>query len=182
MTTRLVTPHSTNSLILIGMPGSGKSTLGARLAKTLMKGFIDTDKLIEQQHQQTLQDIVDQQGYLALRQVEESVLLGINCTDHIIATGGSAVYSPSAMEHLGHLGLIIFLDTPLTELEQRIRNMNSRGLAKQPEQSFAELFDERHPLYLRYADIRIDCRNKTQQQILDEIICYEGDSYSDMDA
>lgn len=174
--------RNTNSLILIGMPGSGKSTLGAMLAQILMKNFIDTDILIEQQTGQTLQEIVDQQGYMALRQLEENILLRINYTDHIIATGGSAVYSNAAMEHLGHLGLIIFLDVPKDELEQRIGNMNSRGLARQPDQSFAALFNERHPLYLQYADLTINCNHKTQRQILEEIICYEGDMYNEMDA
>lgn len=182
MTIQKLLQRNTNSLVLIGMPGSGKSTLGAMLAEALIKSFIDTDVLIEQQTQQTLQDIVDKQGYMALRQVEEKVLLQSHYTDHVIATGGSAVYSKAAMEHLGNLGLIIFLDVSHDELEQRIGNMNSRGLARQPHQSFAALFDERRPLYVQYADVIIDCNHKTQQQILEEIICYEGDMYNEMDA
>lgn len=172
----------TNSIILIGMPGAGKSTLGSTLAKTLVKTFVDTDQLIEQQTQKKLQDIVNHQGYMALRQIEENFLLNSHYTDHIIATGGSAVYSQAAMEHLGHLGLIIFLDVAQAELERRIHNMDSRGLARQPEQSFSSLFNERRPLYLQYANVVIDCNHKTPQQILDEIICYEGIVYSEMDA
>ncbi len=172
----------TNSLILIGMPGAGKSTLGNVLAKTLVKTFVDTDQLIEQQTQKTLQEIVNHQGYMALRQIEENVLLNSHYTDHIIATGGSAVYSRAAMEHLGHLGLIIFLDVAQAELEHRIHNMESRGLARPPEQSFSSLFNERRPLYLQYADLVIDCNHKIQQDIVDEIISYEGNMYNEMDA
>lgn len=182
MTSTTKPQSNTNSLVLIGMPGSGKSTLGSMLAKTLLKNFIDTDLLIEQQLQKPLQEIVNSQGYMALRQLEEKILLSSHYKDHIIATGGSAVYSQTAMEHLGHLGLIIFLDVAQDELERRIHNMDSRGLARPQEQSFSALFHERRPLYLHYADVIIDCNQKNQQQILDEIICYEGEMYSEMDA
>jgi len=172
----------TNSIILIGMPGAGKSTLGRQLAITLVKDFVDTDVCIEKLMQQSLQHIVDTQGYLALRDMEEELLLNSHYTDHIIATGGSAVYSHEAMQHLGHLGVIVFLDVAQTELERRIHNMETRGLARHPEQSFSALFNERRPLYLKYANLVIDCNRKTQEQIIEEIVCFEGDIYSEMDA
>ena len=170
------------SLILIGMPGSGKSTLGILLAKMLAKDFVDTDLLIQIQQDKTLQDIVDNQGYLALRDIEEQVLLNIHYPNHIIATGGSAVYSEKAMQHLHHFGPIIFLDVGLSDLLTRVNNIDTRGLARKPGQSFEALYDERRVLYQRYATITIDCTGKNQEQILEEIIFAEAEAYSGKDA
>lgn len=170
------------SLILIGMPGAGKSTIGELLATSLKKDFVDTDRLIEQRQQKTLQTIIDSQGYAALRELEENTLLNSAYANHVIATGGSAVYSPKAMSHLKHFGLIVFLDVELPELETRLHNIDSRGLARRPEQSLADLFAERRPLYQQYADILIKCAGKSPAQIIDEIIGEESESYSDMDA
>jgi len=170
------------SLILIGMPGSGKSTLGILLAKLLAKDFVDTDVLIQLQQNKTLQDIIDDAGYLALRDIEEQVLFNTHYPNHIIATGGSAVYSEKAMQHLRHYGQIIFLDVALNELSARINNIDTRGLARKPNQSFEELYLERRALYQRYATITIDCTGKSQHQILDEIIYEEAGAYSEKDA
>lgn len=166
------------SLILIGMPGAGKSTIGLLLAKHLAKDFVDTDLLIQLEHSKTLQDILNEQGYLALRNHEEKILIEAHYPNHVIATGGSAVYSAPAMRHLKQFGPIIFLDVGLPELEQRINNMNSRGIARAPQQSFAELYAERRPLYLAYADIVVDANGKTPAQILDEVICHEAKDFA----
>lgn len=165
------------SLILIGMPGAGKSTLGLLLAKHLAKDFVDTDLLIQLEHRKTLQDILHEQGYLALRDAEERVLLNAHYPNHIIATGGSAVYSPAGMQHLKQFGQIIFLDADLDVLERRIHNMESRGIARPTSQSFADIYAERRPLYLQYADIVIKCDDKTQEQLLNEVIYAEADMY-----
>ena len=170
------------SLILIGMPSAGKSTIGKLLAESLKKEFIDSDKLIEQQQQETLQHIVDNQGYLALRNIEEKTLLATELPNHIIATGGSAVYSMEAMQHLKHFGLIIFLDVDLIELQARMDDFATRGIARAPKQSFTELFAERRPLYQKYADITIECRGKSPQEILTAIIGEESEAYTEMDA
>lgn len=170
------------SLILIGMPGAGKSTLGLLLAKNLAKDFIDTDLLIQLEQQKTLQDILHQQGYLALRKHEEQVLLKAQYPNHVIATGGSAVYSDAGMRHLKKFGPIVFLDVAMEELEKRIHNMESRGIARPEGQSFADVYAERRPLYLRYADIVIDCEAKTIEQLIDEVICQEADAFSSADA
>lgn len=166
------------SLILIGMPGAGKSTLGLLLAKHLAKDFVDTDLLIQLEHRKTLQDILHQQGYMALREQEEKVLLNAHYPNHVIATGGSAVYSPQAMQHLKQFGPIIFLDVTIGELEQRINDMNSRGIARAPQQTFADVYAERRPLYLRYADIVIDCTGKNLEQLVEEVICHEAKDFS----
>ena len=171
-----------SSVILIGMPGSGKSTLGILLAKMLAKDFVDTDLLIQIQQNKTLQDIVDNEGYLALRDIEEQVLLNTHFTNHVIATGGSAVYSEKAMQHLRHYGPIIFLDVELSELMTRVNNIDTRGLARKPGQTFEELYQERHILYQRYATAIIDCSGKNKEQILEEIIYAEAETYLDKDA
>lgn len=171
-----------NSLILIGMPGAGKSTIGILLAKALAKNFVDTDILIQLQEDRTLQDIVDTQGHLALRAIEEHVLLNTHYPNHVIATGGSAVYSDAAMRHLHHFGQVIFLDVPLSELTERITDFETRGLARQPHQSLAELYNERRALYEKYATTRIDCSGKTQEQIVTEIIFEESQGFAEKDA
>ena len=159
-----------SNIVLIGMPGSGKSTVGVILAKKTSRGFVDTDVLIQTAQGQTLQDIVDTRGYKALRTIEEDLLLGLSVRDHVIATGGSAVYSDKAMAHLKSEGRIVFLDADLTTLEARIGNFSQRGLAKRPEQSFADLFEERRALYHKYADITIDCTRATQETVCERIM------------
>ena len=145
------------SVILIGMPGAGKSTLGILLAKDLGLDFLDTDVAIQVKEENTLQEILEQRGYLALRAVEENVLLTTDCHGKVIATGGSAVYSDKGMAYLKSCGTVIYLDVPLGELRRRIHNYETRGIARRPDQSFASLFEERAVLYRKYADITAVC-------------------------
>lgn len=152
------------------MPGAGKSTVGVILAKRTSRDFVDTDLLIQTSQRRTLQDIVDTDGCAFLRKIEEEVLLGILVKKHVIATGGSAVYSDRAMAHLKSGGLVIFLDVDLPTLESRVQDFSTRGLAKRPEQDFADLFHERFALYRKYADITITCENLTQEEICTTII------------
>ena len=153
------------NIVLIGMPGAGKSTVGVALAEKTGRHFVDTDTLIEQQEKTRLQDIVDKQGHQALRRIEEQVLLDLGLRDHVIATGGSAVYSDQAMRHLKSDGVVVFLDVTLATLEKRIPDFSQRGLAKRPEQTIGELFDERHTLYDKYADVTIDCNALTEDEV-----------------
>jgi len=159
-----------SNLVLIGMPGSGKSTVGVILAKMTSRGFLDTDVLIQTSQQRTLQDIVDSDGHAMLREIEENVLLGLLIQNHVIATGGSAVYSDKAMSHLKSHGILIFLDVDLAALKSRICDFSTRGIAKRPGQSFAELFNERLVLYVKHADITIKCKGITQEQVCKKII------------
>jgi shikimate kinase len=145
------------------MPGSGKSTVGVILAKLTSFNFVDTDVLIQVSHGQSLQDIVDTAGHMTLREFEEKELLTLNVHNHVIATGGSAVYSHSAMEHLKTDGIVVFLNVDLPTLESRIYDFDTRGLAKRPDQNIADLFDERFSLYTKYADVTIDCMDATQE-------------------
>lgn len=161
---------SKSNIILIGMPGAGKSTIGVILAKLASMDFIDTDVTIQTTHQRTLQEILDHGGFMELRRVEEEILMSLNLESHVIATGGSAAYSAPAMRHLGQRGIIVFLDVELDVLEQRIHNFATRGLAKSDDQSFADLFEERSHLYKKYADIRIDCKKLSQEDLCDVIL------------
>ncbi len=162
--------HKKTNIVLIGMPGSGKSTVGVILAKMLAKSYLDTDILIQNLENRTLQDIVDREGHMVLRAIEERTLLSITCNDHIIATGGSAAYSEPAMKHLKQHGIIVFLHADLPTLQARVRNYDTRGLAKRPNQSFQDLFNERLALYKKYADMTIENSNLTQEQVCETII------------
>ena len=159
-----------SNLVLIGMPGSGKSTVGVILAKKTSRDFVDTDIVIQRSLHRTLQDIVDKEGQTVFRKIEEEVLLGLSIRNYVIATGGSAIYSDHAMTHLKSDGILIFLDVDFAILESRVCDFNSRGIAKRQDQSFAELFVERSALYTKYADIGIKCGCMTQGQVCERII------------
>lgn len=151
-----------NNITLIGMPGAGKSTTGIILAKILSMGFLDSDILIQINRGQSLQSILEESDYMNLRRIEEEEILKINISNNVIATGGSAVYSRKAMEHLQNISVIVFLHVDLDELKNRIHNFDSRGIAKAEDQSFSELFQERDKLYREYAHITIDAASVTQ--------------------
>ena len=159
-----------NSIVLIGMPGAGKSTLGILLAKELGLDFVDTDIAIQVREGRTLQEILDSSDYLHLREIEEQILLSEDITGKVVATGGSAVYSEAGMARLKKTATVIFLDVPLQELRKRIVNFDSRGIARKPNQSLESLFDERCALYRKYGDIKINCDQQSLQQSLDSVL------------
>ncbi len=158
------------NLIFIGMPGSGKSTVGVLVAKRLGLGFVDTDLLIQQEAGRTLQDIVDQDGYEALRHIEEKVLLNLDVQGQVISTGGSAVYSHAAMAHLKANGTVVFLDISLELVIERIGDYSLRGISRRPDQSLAELFEERFALYSKYADLTVQGAGLNQDQVTEAVI------------
>ena len=158
------------SIVLIGMPGAGKSTIGILLAKELGLDFVDTDISIQVRLGKTLQQITDESGYMVLRDYEEQVLLSENIDHKVVATGGSAVYSDAGMARLKASATVIFLDVSLPALQQRVTNFDTRGIARRPEQSFEDLFAERSLLYQRYADIRIDCSNLGVNEALQAVL------------
>ena len=154
-----------SNLTLIGMPGAGKSTVGIILAKNLSFGFIDTDVLIQINQQKSLQQILDESDHLNLRNIEEREIMKLNIRSHVIATGGSAAYSTNAMSHLLNISKVIFLEASFEEIERRIHNFKTRGIAKTEDQTFRDLYDERQSLYKKYADIIIDCNRSDQEEI-----------------
>jgi shikimate kinase len=159
-----------SNIILIGMPGAGKSTVGIILAKLTSLHFVDTDVLIQTAMKRTLQDIVDTDGYKFLRQIEEDILLGLAVHNSVIATGGSAVYSDRAMAHLKSDGFVVFLDVARPVLESRIHDYTTRGLAKCPDQTFSDLFIERFALYSKWSDLTISDNNLTHENVCAQIM------------
>lgn len=154
-----------SNLILIGMPGAGKSTVGVILAKRLGYHFIDTDLIIQAQEKRRLQQIIDEQGLDAFRQIEEQILLGLYTERCVIATGGSVVYSSEGIAAIGRTGQLLYLQVPLEELQQRIADMGQRGLVMGEGQSFSQLYAERTPLYAEYADLTIGCDGLNAEQV-----------------
>ncbi len=167
------------NIILIGMAGAGKSTVGPLLAEKLGFTFIDTDDLIVQSSQASLQQLLESCGMDAFQAIEEHTLVSVAGQHLVIATGGSAIYSTKGMLHLQQTGTVIWLDVPLEELEQRVNNVNSRGLINPTATSFADLFTQRLPLYRHFAAIRIDCARKTPNEIATLIRHTLKDMYKD---
>ncbi len=158
------------SIILIGMPGAGKTTLGKQLSKQLSKPFVDTDDLIARSCGTSLQAYVDRLGYLSLRQLEERVLLDSDFTDTVVATGGSVVYSRPGMLRLSGLGLVIYLEISLATMLSRVTNQSSRGLASEKGLSLEQIYHERRPLYEKYSAVRVTLDGHGPEQSLKEVL------------
>ncbi len=149
---------SKSNIVLIGMPGAGKSTLGIVLAKILNKNFIDADLLIQNQCDKTLQKIIDALGPEGFIEVENEVLSEIDAANAVIATGGSAVYSDAAMKHLASIGTIVYLEISYDSLVSRLNDLQERGVVLKGgiSMSLRDLYEERKPLYQKYADITVN--------------------------
>lgn len=159
-----------DNIVLIGMPGVGKSTLGVLLAKALSRDFFDTDLIIQAAEGKRLQDIIDAHGLDAFLALEEENVLGLDAHGAVIATGGSVVYSDPAMAHLKRDAIVVYLSLPLADLERRITNMDSRGVVIAPWQSLADLYHERLPLYEHFADLTVDCVGLNHDQAVQAVI------------
>ena len=157
------------NIVLIGMPGSGKSTIGVLLAKAINYQFIDGDLLIQRQEKKTLVDIINEKGIDAFLAIENQVLREINTEASVIATGGSAIFSEEAMKHLGEQGLIVYLDVSCEEIIRRVNNISTRGSAMKPGKTLADLYEERKPYYEKYAQLTIPCDGKTMEQCVQAI-------------
>lgn len=161
--------ENVRNIVLIGMPGVGKSTVGVVLAKNMGYSFVDSDLLIQEQEGKLLHEIICEMGTDGFNEVENRVNASI-CVDRaVIATGGSVVYGEQAMSHLKQIGTVVYLSLPLAELTERLGDLNERGVSMREGQTLDDLFRERTPLYERYADITIDCENKRIREIVQKI-------------
>uniref|UniRef100_UPI0040253498 shikimate kinase n=1 Tax=Eubacterium sp. TaxID=142586 RepID=UPI0040253498 len=161
---------SEENIILIGMPGSGKSTCGVLAAKLLLKNFFDTDLLIQSLENKRLQQIIDERGTAEFKKAEEAAILSLNIKGTVIATGGSVVYSQKAMEHLKKMGVVIYLHLSYEEMKSRIKNLSTRGIALEKGETLIDMYNERLPLYEKYADAVIECDKSTVDSTVKKIV------------
>ena len=159
-----------DNVVLIGMPGCGKSTCGVLAAKALCKSFLDTDLLLQTQYGAGLQQIINEKGPAFFAQAERQVLCALQVHDAVIATGGSAVYYPDAMEHLRRGATVVYLRVSFACMTARIRNMSTRGILLPAGETPREMFLRREPLYRQYADATVDCDDLSVEQTV-EAIC-----------
>lgn len=160
------------NITLIGMPAVGKSTVGNLLARKIGFNFLDSDDLIQSKEQKSLSRIISEKGLERFLQIEESHIVGIVCSHHVIATGGSVVYSPKAMDHLCNISTIIYLSIDLKTLLTRLCDITSRGVAISPEKNIEDLYEERTRLYDIYYDIKINCGSMTAEQVVEKAMNY----------
>lgn len=155
------------NIVLIGMPSSGKSTIGKYLAQMLRLEFVDTDALIKENTGKELRDIVNEEGLDQFLEIQEKTILRLNMRGCVIATGGSVIYSRATMDHLRHIGCVIYLKLDFSSIEKRV--VSGRRFARNHDQSLYDLYNERTPLYEKYAEVVVDCSNKQVEEIADEI-------------
>lgn len=164
-----------NNIILIGMPGAGKSTVGILLAKALNYGFADTDLMLQTTYGKKLYEIINEHGISYFLSAENEILSAIELERTVIATGGSAVFGASAMEHLGGIGTIVYIRLGCEEIEQRVKNIKTRGIAMEQGQSLKDVYEQRTPLYEKYADIIVDADGTT----IEECVKMIADQFSE---
>ena len=145
-----------NNLIFIGMPSSGKSTLGRLLAKELGRPFLDTDDVIRQINGCELHEIMDRDGLDGFLQREVEAICTVDVDNTVIATGGSAIYSPAGMEHLRKIGKVVYVAISYETLEKRVGDPHLRGVVIAPGKTLRDLYEERVPLYEKYADLTLN--------------------------
>lgn len=158
------------NIVLIGMPGAGKSTVGVILAKVLGMNFIDTDLVIQERTGLRLQEIIDRDGPSEFMRIEEAAVLSLACRNTVIATGGSVVFSPLSMDHLKAGGTVVYLNVPFEEIEQRLGNIYGRGIVLLSNQTLRATYDGRIPLYEKYADITVDCAGLDFETVVGTIL------------
>ena len=158
------------NIIIIGMPGAGKSTVGVILAKTLGMNFTDTDIVIQEHAGRLLQEIIDTEGPGAFLKIEKKAILSLQGQNAVIATGGSVVFSGRAMEHLKQDGVVLYLKISFEEMVGRLGNITTRGIVLIAGQSLRDMYNQRVPLYEKYADITIDCSDNDFETVVEKIV------------
>ena len=157
-----------HNIILIGMPGCGKSTVGVVLAKALGMDFIDSDLVIQKEMGAKLSQLIDQHGDAGFREIENRINAALDAENSIIATGGSVVYGEDAMRHLKDIGTVVYLKLSYEAIEDRLGDLHARGVTIQPGWTLRDLYNERVPLYEKWADVTVDC----EQLRLREVVAY----------
>lgn len=158
-----------DNVILIGMPGAGKSTVGVVLAKKLGFRFVDSDLVIQEQYGKLLHELIEEHGIEGFWKIEEEINSSLDMHKSVIATGGSAVYGAKAMEHLREIGTVVYLKLPYHEIVERLGDLTARGVTLYPGQTLMDLYKERAPLYEKYAHIVVDCDRKYLRQVAAEV-------------
>ena len=159
-----------NNIILIGMPGVGKSTIGVILAKLLGYQFLDADLLIQQQEKKLLKDIINERGTDGFIEVENRVNAGIVAEHTVIATGGSVVYGKEAMRHLKEIGTVVYLEVSYDTIKKRLADIKGRGVVLRENQSLLDLYKERTPLYEKYADVKVTEEHLNVEQTIERLV------------
>jgi len=157
------------NIVLLGMPGSGKSTVGVLLAKRLGKRFVDTDLLIQEQEGRLLCDIIKEEGLDKFIEIENSVNASVNAENSVIAPGGSAVYGKEAMEHFKEIAEVVYLKLSYQSVARRLGDLTKRGVVFRPGQTLKELYEERCPLYEAYADYVVECDDENIGETLEKV-------------
>lgn len=158
------------NVVLIGMPGAGKSTIGVILAKVLGFSFIDSDLLIQEQEGCLLKDIIKEKGIEGFQTIENQVNRSINTENSVIATGGSIIYCPEAMDHLRKIGIVVYIELSYETINKRLGNIRQRGVVFREGQTLKSLYEERCPLYEKYAHITINGENMGVEELMEKIV------------
>ena len=157
------------NITLIGMPGAGKSTVGVVLAKRMGMDFIDTDLIIQKEYNKTLSEIINEKGIEEFKKVENDVISKLELDNTIIATGGSAVYGKEAMKHLRDISKVVYIKLSAENIEDRLGDLNERGVVLEDGETLQELYDERIPLYKKYAHIIVNANDMVLREVVKNI-------------
>ncbi len=166
-----------DNVILIGMPGAGKSTVGVVLAKTMGMKFIDSDLVIQNRENRLLQNMINEEGMEHFLDCEEQAVLTIEGNRMVVATGCSVIYRKGAMEHLRALGRVVYLDVSHMEIERRVNNITTRGIALRDGATLKDIYKERAAYYNKYLDVAIGCDGKTVENVVDAIVAYTKEPF-----
>ena len=158
-----------DNIVLIGMPGAGKSTVGVVLAKKMGMRFVDSDLVIQDTYGKLLHELSEEHGVEGFWKIENDINASLEMQQSVIATGGSVIYGAEAMEHLRQIGTVVYLKLPYEEVEERLGDLNARGVTLQPGQTLADLYAERTPLYEKYAHVTVECSGKTLREVMEEV-------------